>query len=220
MQLLHHVYVVISGIARAAPADVFKAAGHVLLTVEIVRLKRRRAELASGGVEHLRHVLARGERDAPLEQIGALFECQRVNGDVARLQREHLPHRLGKRCRRVAGKPRDEIHVDVVKARLACHPERLDGLGGSVAAADGTQNAVGHRLGVDGDARRAARADGAELRKVERVGPAALHGELQRPREVKMCADRVQKPRHLRRGERGRRAAADVQAADVPAGAL
>ena len=142
-----------------------------------------------------------------------------MDGDVAWPEGQHLIHRGGEGLRRVAGQARDQIHVDIVEAGLLREAERLHGLRGGVPAADGTQNAVGHGLRIDGHARRAARADGLQLFKVERVGPAALHGEFQTAREVEAPADRVQQPRHLRRGERGRRAAAHVEAADVPAGA-
>ena len=118
VQLFHHVYVIKPGIARLAPADVFKAAGHVLLPVEIVGCKAVRAERPLRVLQHPGHVRLTGQYNTPLEQIRALFQRQRVYRDVARPEGHDLTQRIGEAVRRVGGQARDEIHVDIVKPGL------------------------------------------------------------------------------------------------------
>ena len=218
MQLLHHIYVVKPRIALAAPAGIFKAAGRVLLPVEIIRRKARRAELARCLREHIAHHLPPRQLRLRPRARRALFERQRVHRDVRGVHGENLLHRVRERRQRIARQPRDDVHVDVGKARRARHLVRVDGLPRRVAATDRVQHGVGHRLRIDGDARRAAIFNDRKLFCVQRIGASALHGKFHAAREVEIVLNGLQQPRHLGAGERGRRAAAHVERADVPAG--
>ena len=119
MQLFHHVYVIKPGIARLAPADVFKAAGHIFLPVKIVGRKAVRAERPLRVLQHPGHIRLTRQHNTPLEQIRALFQRQRVYRDVARAEGHDLPQRIGKSVRRVGRQTRDEVHVDIVEPGLA-----------------------------------------------------------------------------------------------------
>ena len=125
VKLFHHVYVIPAGKSRLAPACVFKTAGHVFLPVEIVWLETARAQRLLRVMEHLPDRLARWQRRPVLEQIRALFERQRVNRHIAGAKRENLRKRSGEFLRRVARKPRDEVHVDILEAHLARLMKRL-----------------------------------------------------------------------------------------------
>ena len=92
---------------------------------------------------------------------------------------------------------RDDVHVDVGKARRARHLVRVDGLLRRVAATDRVQHGVGHRLRIDGDARRAAIFNDRKLFCVQRIGSSALYGKFQAAREVEIVPNGLQQPRHL-----------------------
>ena len=141
-----------------------------------------------------------------------------MDRDVARAKREHLPDGIGKAFLIVVGQTRDEVHVDIIESGADRLVEGLDGLPGRMAAADGREDLVGHGLGVDGDARGAAGFDHAQLFLVQRVGAAALDREFQTAGKIEARVDGLQQLRHLRARERRRRAAADVERADVETG--
>ena len=83
MQLLHHIYVVKSGIARPAPAGVFKAAGHIFLPVKIIRLIAALPQRILRTREHGGDRLLRRKLHARAEQRRALFQSQRVHCNIA-----------------------------------------------------------------------------------------------------------------------------------------
>ena len=217
MQLLHHGDVVKARVAGLAPADIFKAAGHIFLPVEVVGLVPGTSKRGLGAGKHLGHGLTAGEAPAVLVELGGFFEGQGVDRDVAGVQADDLTDRIQEGIRRVAGESGNQVHIDAVKPGGLGVGVGPEGLGGGVAAANAPENLVGHGLGVDAHAVRAALADDLKLLKVQGVGPSALHGELQALGEVEMLPDGGQQPLHLGRGEGGGGAAADVKGADCPA---
>ena len=78
--------------------------------------------------------------------------------------------------------------------------ECLRGLRARVLSSDIFQNIVRHALGVDGDARRAAIQNDAQLLFIQCVGPSALNGELQTARKIEAFLDCIEKCFHLRAG--------------------
>ena len=84
MQLFHDVDVVEPRAAGLRPADVFKAAGHVLLAVEIIGGKTMFTQRGVGIVQHLRDLVRAGDAAAFEHDAAALFERQRVHRDVVR----------------------------------------------------------------------------------------------------------------------------------------
>ena len=84
-----------------------------------------------------------------------------------------------------------------------------------VAAADGREDVVLHRLGVDGNARGVVRAQHAQLFFVDRIGTARLDRQLGEITEVKILLQFREQTVHLVGGQRGRRAAAHVERLDV-----
>ena len=217
MQFLHHIYVVKSGIARPAPAGVFKAAGHIFLPVKIIRLIAALPQRILRAREHGGDRLLRRKLHARAEQRRALFQSQRVHRNIAGVQVQHLPDGIGKARRIIRRQSRNQVHIDIVKPGLNGLFIRLDGLLRRVPAAHSLQNLIGHGLRIDGNARRAAVLDDAELLGIQRVRPSALDGKFQAAGQIKIPVDRVQQPRHLCARKRRRRAAAHVERADVEA---
>ena len=217
MQFLHHIYVVKPGIARPAPASIFKAAGHIFLPVKIIRFIVVLPQRILRAREHGGDRLLRRKLHAGAEQRRTLFQSQRVHRNIAGVQVQHLPDRIGKACRIVCRKSCDQIHVDIVKPCMHRLLIRLDGLPRRVPAAHGLQNLIGHGLRIDGNARRAAVLDDAKLFRIQRVRSSAFDGKFQAAGQVKIPVDRVQQPRHLCARKRRRCAAAHVERADVEA---
>ena len=141
-----------------------------------------------------------------------------MDRDIAGLEPDHPADGIQEGVHRVPRQAGDQVHVDARKSRLHRVFIGPEGLGRVMAAADAAQDFVGHGLGIDAHAVRAALADDPQLLHVQGIRPPALHGELQALRQVEVVTDHLQKPRHLRRGEGGGRAAAHIQAADGPAG--
>ena len=152
MQLLHDVDIIQSLRAGYAPSHIFKAAGHILLAIEVVGGEARRAQRGVGVVQHLRHCLCRWDGAALQRQAAALFQGQRVNGDVVRAASDALIQRLPEALRRVGGQARDEIHVHMGKAHGGGQLHGGENIRRRVPAADGLQHLVVQRLGVDADA--------------------------------------------------------------------
>ena len=136
-------------------------------------------------------------------------------GDVLRREREHLLERGAKAVRRVAGKPRDQVHVHGEAAGLAHEAQRVENILRGVAAADGPEHAVVERLGIDADAVDPVRAQHVQLVGRDGVGPAGLDGELAQGAEVERRLELRAQRVELARRERGRRAAADVERHDA-----
>ena len=139
-----------------------------------------------GIVQHLRDLVRAGDAAAFKHDAAALFERQRVHRDVVRAHRDDLVETSGKALGRVLGQTCDEVHVDVREARGAHLLHRAADVVRRVAAADGREDVVLHRLGVDGNARGVVRAQHAQLFGVDGVGAACLDRELGEITEVKI----------------------------------
>ena len=78
----------------------------------------------------------------------------------------------------LAGKPRDHVHVDILKPQLPGQQEGFLRLGGGMIPADAAQSLVVHGLGIDADAPDPQPLQGFQLAPGDGVGPARLHGVL------------------------------------------
>ena len=76
-----------------------------------------------------------------VERCGTL-ERQRMDGDAVRGKRHDLFQRVGESGKGIRRQPRDQIHVDVIKAHVTREPECINCLLCRVASADRLQNAV------------------------------------------------------------------------------
>ena len=217
-ELLHNAYVVDIFVSRLRPADVFKAAGHELLPVKIIRRVPRRFELFTRIAEHFADGLPVRQRRTLGEKARALFERERVHRDILGPQRDHLAHRVGKALRRIAGETRDEIHVEGELREFFHHRHRL--LRSGVVPPDLLEHRVRHRLRVDAHAVHAVRDEHRELFLRHGVRPPGLDGELPAGGKIKARLRVRKQPVELRRRERRGRAAADVYRNDAPPGSL
>lgn len=138
-----------------------------------------------------------------------------MHRDIVRAHRDDLVETPGKALGRVLGQARDEVHVDVREVGGAHLLHRAADVVRRVAAADGREDVVLHRLGVDGNARGVVRAQHAQLFFVDRIGTARLDRELGEITEVKILLQFREQAVHLIGGQRGRRAAAHVERLDV-----
>ena len=215
MQLFHDVDVVKSCAAGLRPANVFKAAGHVLLAVEVIGGKTILTQRGVGIVQHFGNFLRAGNAAAFKRDAAALFEGQGVHRNVVRAHGDNLVKAPCKARGRILGKACDEIHVDVREARAPDLFHRAANIVRRVAAADGRKHVILHRLGVDGNARGVVRAQHAQLFFVDRVGAARLDRQLGETRKVKILLKLCEKAIHLIGRQRGRRAAAHVEGLDV-----
>ena len=168
-----------------------------------------------GIVQHLRDLVRAGDAAAFEHDAAALFERQRVHRDVVRAHRDDLVETPCKALGRVLGQTCDEVHVDVREARGAHLLHRAADVVRRVAAPDGREDVVLHRLGVDGNARGVVRAQHAQLFFVDRVGTARFDRELGETSKVKILLQFCEQAVHLVGGQRGRRAAAHVERLDV-----
>ena len=170
-----------------------------------------------GIVQHFGDFICGRDAAALKRDAAAFFEGQRVDGDVVRAHGEHLVEAAAEALGRVLGKTGDEVHVDVGEA---CRHHLAHGAADvvrRVAAADGGEDAVLHRLGVDGNAGDAVCAEDGELFGVDGVGAARLDGGLRKGGEIEAPLEPCEQTVHLLRRERGRRAAAHVEGLDMQA---
>lgn len=138
-----------------------------------------------------------------------------MHRDVVRAHRDDLVETSGKALGRILGETRDEVHVDVREVGGAHLLHRAADVVRRVAAADGREDVVLHRLGVDGNARGVVRAQHAQLLFIDRVGAARLDRQLGETIEIKILLKLCEETVHLVGRQRGRRAAAHVEGLDV-----
>ena len=116
MKLLHNIDVVPPGSSRPAPAHIFKAAGHVLLPVEIVGGKPRAPQGGGSVIQHGGHLLHCGNPGALQGDTASLLQGKGVNGDIVCAESDDLVQSPPEALRRILRQPGDEVHVHVGEA--------------------------------------------------------------------------------------------------------
>ena len=218
MHLFHHVDVIQAVQTVPAPSHIFKAAGHVLLPVEVIGLVAKAVEGTVGIVHHLGHIPGGGQVFPLLKEVGALFQGQGMHGDVSGIQRGYRIQRAAEAVIAVSRQAGNEIHVDGLETgilRFFVGPEHIPG---GVGSAAGPKYMVFHGLGVDAHAVSPVAADGAQLFGIQGIRTAAFHGKFHAPGQIKGILHRVQKICHLGGGKGGGRAAAYVDCTHLAAG--
>ena len=215
VQLFHDVDVVEPRAAGLRPADIFKAAGHVLLAVEIIGGKTILTQRGVGIVQHFGNLLRAGDAAALKRDAAALFERERVHRDVVRAHGDDFVKAPCKALGRILGQARDEVHVDVREVRGAHLLHGTADVVRRMAAADGRKHVILHRLGIDGNARGVVRAQHAQLLFIDRVGAACLDRQFGEICKVEVLLELCEQTVHLAGRQRGRRAAAHVEGLDV-----
>ena len=210
MQLLHHVDVVQAGGTGAAPAHVFKGAGHIFLAVEVVGLVARISQGILRIVHHPGNLLVGGKSFPLFVEVRALLDGQGVDGDIGRVQGDGGVQGVLEALKIIGGQSGDEIHVDGGKARIHGLPVGAHHIGGGMGTAAGFQHGIHHGLGVDAHAVGAVCGDHMEFFLIQGVGPSALHGELDTAGKVEGLPDAVKQRFHLPGRQRGGGAASDI----------
>ena len=168
-----------------------------------------------GVVQHLPHRLRRGN-GLPLQQnAAALFQRQRVDGDVVRPEGKALVQRAAEALGGVRRQTRNEIHIHMGKAHGHGQSHGFFDVRGRMPPADGLQNAVLQGLGVHADAVAAMIQQHPQLLAVDGIGSAGFDAVFGAARQVKTPVQMGQKTIHLVGGEGGGRAAAHIKALDV-----
>ena len=143
-----------------------------------------------------------------------------MDGDVFGVQRDGLPQTGLKAFHGVPGQARDEVHVDVVVARLPGVGVAIQNVLCRVLPANARQHLVGKGLGVDGDAGGPVLLDDGQLFRIGAVGAARLHRVLHHPAQVKVFPHGAHQLAQLAGRKAGGGAAADVDAAQRQPGFL
>ena len=148
-------------------------------------------------------------------QVRAALDGEGVDGDILGRKADERIDGMRKGLRRVAGKARDNIHVDFAEAGLPRLVKRTQHIGRGVFSADGGEHAVLHGLRIDADAADACAFQHAKLFGRDGVRSARLDRIFAKPRKLEAVRERSGEPCKLLRRERRRRAAADVDALDA-----
>ena len=201
---------------RLAPAHVFQVLQGVLLAVEVIgpvaRLGQQVALFQHGGYIGVVVLLLVLNDDA-----GSTLEGKGVHGDVLRVQRDGLPQAALKAFHRVAGQTGDQVHVDIIVARLARFGVAVQNVLRRVLAPNARQHLVREGLRVDGDAGIAVFLDDRQLFRVRAVRTACFHRIFYDSGKVKIRLYRSHQLAQLVSRKAGGRAAADVDAAQFQA---
>ena len=215
VQLLHDIDIIQSLRAGYAPAHIFKAAGHVLLPVQVVGGEAGGAQGGVGIVQHLRHRFRRRDGAALQRQAAALLQRQRVDGDVVRAAFDALVQRVPESLRRVGGQSGNEIHVHMGEAHGGGQLHGGQNIRRRVPPPDGLQYPVIQRLGVDADAVRPVVQQHLQLLPLDGVGTARLDAVLHHAAEIETAVEMGQQVIHLRRRQGGGGAAAHIEGFDA-----
>ena len=184
------------------------------MPVEIVWRKARAPQRGCGIVQHGCHGLRAGNPQTLQQNAAALFQRQRVDGDVVCAKGETRVQRPAKALRRVLRQSRDQIHVHVGEVGLGHQVHGADDIRRAVAAADGPEDMVLHGLGVHGDPGDAVGLENRQLFPCDGVRPAGFHGDLVTRGCVKALFKGGEHPVHLLCRQGGGRAATHVKGAN------
>ena len=117
MELLHHINVVETGRTGLAPTDIFKAAGHVFLPVQVIGGIAAAPQGRFRRLQHGGHGFG-GQQARPVQvQVGAALDGQGVDRHIGRVQGQTPGKGIGKARGTVAGQTGDEVHIDGREAR-------------------------------------------------------------------------------------------------------
>ena len=210
--LLHDVDIVHAGIPRFRPPHVLVRARHVLLAVQIVRLISCGCERAAGVGDHLCEP-PRFKALRLLFEFGALFEAQRVHGNVLRRVRDRRVDARAEFLHALPRQPRDEVAVDG-EWIVPCHFKGAVKIFRRVLSADRRKRLIGKALRVDTDACDAVLRADIQLLAGENVGPTRLYRVFTAVRPKRR--DRRQHARKLLRLQGEGRPAADIDGAEIP----
>ena len=143
------------------------------------------------------------------------FQGQGVHGQVVRRQGQAFVQRAGKTFGRIGGQARDQVHIDVGNAGGFGQLHGLVHVCGAVTAADGLQHGLFHGLGIDADAGDAVFRQHGQLFRRHGVGAACFYRVFTQADRSKCCARVRSRGLQLCGGQRGGRAAADVEGFDL-----
>ena len=115
----------------------------------------------------------------------------------------------------IGRKTGNKIHIHMGEAHRRCQFHGPFNVGGAVTATDSLEHLVGQGLGVDADAVHAVIQEHLQLVPVNGVGTARLNAVLHHIPEVEVLAQMGQQTIHLLCRQRGGRAAAHVERADM-----
>ena len=126
-------------------------------------------------IQHLRNRLALCGGSRLISQISTALDGERVHRDILRRKIQQSIHSLCKSIGSVSGQTGDQIHVDLVKARLPRLVKRAEHIGSAVSAADSRQNRIVHALRVDAHAANARAFEHAQLFRCDGIRTARFY---------------------------------------------
>ena len=212
-QLRHDVHVVPALPAGAAPTHVLKAAGHILLPVEVVGDETCGPQGRGGIVQHGLHGRSIGNGETFHENAAALFQRQRVDGDVIGPQFQTFVQRTVEALRCIRRQTCDEVHVDVGEP---VGPHQLHGphrIRRDMAAADGGEDVILHGLRIHADPCDAVTFQNGQFFGGDGIRTADLYRDLRTGGEIEGFFQSRQDGIHLIRRQDAGGAAAHVEGA-------